>query len=304
MLGQCHTLFVVRTRQHEGFACLAEVRQQHNVLHVLGSEALLATDVEQGAHAAHAILVQTDAVGCIAHELRVGQCFGSSQSLAVCSVVTFQQVNCLHLVLVGVDDTGGSTFQVSESNFTDHVVDGAHDERIQLHGHGVFNTSHQHRNETIQLRGIAEGFLDLEFSKRHRDFKGDLRVEELGRHLGFVEHVRRVVRTVSQVPRFVLAGSRHFRTDLLQNRTVFPRIHKHGRYATGIQAVDENHLADVVHQSLDVTVNSTGSEDFLADVDDVGQVFFEYCGFANHLFDHGIDEGVKLCNLHFDVLRK
>ena len=273
----------------------AELGEHHDVLKVLGSEPLLAALVEESAHAGQAIDMEGHLIRSIPDKIRVGDGIGSGETLAVAGVEAGKKVDCPRIARAG-DGPGGVVGRIA--GFEDHVVDSAHDKSVHTHGHCLVHLIEEHGDEGVELSRAGEGLLHLALGDGAVDLEGRHLVEELGLGLGLMEDVGVVGGAVCQLPGLVLDGLGHFRTDFLHDGAVLPRITQDGRGGALVRPDDEDHLADMVDERLDVLVEGAGIEDRRADVDDVRQVLIEDDGVADGLLSSRVDELVNLRYFH------
>ena len=112
-------------------------------------------------------------------------------------------------------------------SFSGHIVDGLHNQTIQLYGEGLVNFVENHIDKPHHLGGGTEGGLYLPFSDGVLDLERHAAGEEFGICLGLVKHVGIVRSSVCQLPRLVLSGIRHLAGNLFQNSSVLPAVHQH-----------------------------------------------------------------------------
>lgn len=273
----------------------AELGKHDNVLEVFGCEPLLAALVEEGAHAGQTIDVERHLIRGVADEVGVGHGVGRREILAIAGIEAREKIDRSRITRTS-NSAGRMVGAVA--GLQNHVVDGAHDQSVHTNGHGLIDLVEEHGDEGVELGSAGEGLLHLTLCDGAVDLEGCHLVEELGLSFGLVENVRIIGRAIGQLPRLVLDSHRHFGTDLLHDRAVLPRITQDRRGRTLIRPDDEDHLADVVNEGLDILVESAGVEDRGTDVDDVGQVLVEDDRVADGLLSGRIDELVNLRYFH------
>ena len=116
--------------------------------------------------------------------------------------------------------------------------------------------------------------------------------------VGLVEHVGIVGRTVRQIPAFVLGSHREPGTDLLQNGTVPPVVHKDGGSRAGVGTVDENDLTDVIDEGSDEPVERVGVENRVARIDEAVEIFRDQIVLTEGLGERVVDDLVNLFYFH------
>ena len=263
----------------------SELREHDDVLEVFRGEPLLATLVEQSAHARETIGVEGDLVGGVSDELRLKNSLSSRQGLPVLGIVSGEEVDSA----VGIGALG---------RLDDHVVDGAHNERVVTHRHGLLDLVEDHGDESVELGCAGEGLLHLHLSDGRLDLEGGHLVEELGLGDGLVEDMRIVGLTVNQIPAFILNSLRHLAGDLLNDGAELPCVHEDGRGRTAIGTVNENDLADMVDKGADIGVESIGVEDGSTNVNHVGKILVDNDGIADDFLDCIIYEFMYLFDFH------
>ena len=86
--------------------------------------------------------------------------------------------------------------------------------------------------------------------------------------------------------------------DFLEDAAVLPAVAQQGQHPLVVDAIHENHPADVVDQVSCETV-IIQAENGRADVNHIAQVFIEQRDFAGHLLGNAINQGRNLLYLHF-----
>ena len=276
----------------------AELRQHDDVLEVLGREPLLTTDIEQGAHSGKTVHIQGHSVGGVPDELRVEGRRTGSETLTVLSVESGKKVDSFGTAGAG----DGGTAELGIYGFRNHVVDGTHNEGVVLDRHRLLHFVEKHGDEGIELGGAGERLLHLLFSYGAVDFKGGHLVEELDLSFRLMENVRVVTGAIDELPVLVLDGVGHLAVNFLHNGAELPTIHKNGGRGAAVGSIDENDLANVVDEALDILVESLLVEDSVANVDDIGKVLREYGGIADCFGCGGVDELVDLRYFHDNIL--
>ena len=183
-------------------------------------------------------------------------------------------------------------------SLSNHVVNGAHDQRINLNGHGLINSIVNHADKAVKLRSVRKALLDLHFGERHRHFKSDLAVEELSRHFRLVENIGVIRLAICQLPRTVFGSIRNVSLNLLDHRAKLPRIHHNRRNIAGVRTIDENHLADMIHKGLHIIVNTGSIENLLTNVNHVGQILSDNISLAKDFTSNLIHKVFNLNNSH------
>ena len=290
-IGQLGVLVMesVRLKIHVSRGC--ELGQHDDMLEILRGESLLAADVEMSAHAGETVGVQADLVGGETDEL--GGVNGLSRG---------QRSSGADLVVVQGQEVDGTGAVAVLDGLSDHAVDGAHDEGIVAHGHGLLDLVEDHGDKGVELGGAGEGLLHLHLGDGRLDLEGGHLVEELGLGHGLVEDMRIVGLTIHQIPALVLHGLGHLAGDLLDHRAVLPFVHEDGRSGAAICAVDKNDLADVVDERTHVGVEGLAVEDGCANVNDVGEVFLQKNGIADGFLDCAVHELIYLLDFHEFIL--
>lgn len=271
-----------------------ELREHDDVLKVARCKPLLAADVEQGGHSGETVNVQTDGVRSVADEIRVEDCRGCAEVLVVLGVKPSEKIDRARAACAS-DSTARVLIVHGLDN---HVVDGAHDETVHLHCEGLLNLIEKHGDECVELSGAREALLDLTLSNGAVNLEGRHLVEELGFDLRRMEDVGVVACAVSEFPILVLGGDGHLGSDFLNNRAVLPSVTKDRGGRTAIGAVDENHLANVVHKGLDVLIEGGRVENRSSNINHIGEVFVQNSRVAEELACRGIYEFGYLFNFH------
>ena len=292
---QLGVLVVERVGLEEHVRGGAELGEHHDMLEILRREPLLAALVEEGAHARQTIDMKGHLIRGIADEVGVGNGIGGAEIFAVAGIEAGEKVDRSRVARAG-NGPGGVVGAVP--GLKDHVVDGAHHKAVHANRHGLIDLVEQHGDERVELGGAGEGLLHLTLGDRAVDLEGSHLVKELGLGLGLMENVGVVGRTVRKLPRLVFNGHGHFGADFLHDRAVLPRIAQDRRSRALIRPDDEDHLADVIDEGLDVFVERRGVENRRADVDDVGQVLIEDDRVADGLLGGRVDELIDLRYFH------
>lgn len=272
----------------------AELGQHNHVLEVLRGESLHTAHVEQSGHARQPVDVERHVIGSVADEIGIENRRARGQVLAVLLVKAIQQVDGSGIASASV---GTAAVHVVEG-LTHHVVDGSHDEVVEGDGHGLLDLVQKHGQERVELGSGGEGLIQRLLLYGPLDLERGHFVEELDVHVRLMEHVGIVGGAVGEIPALVLGCGGKAGTDLLQNGAVAPIVHEDGGSAAGVGAVDEDHLADVVDQRPNKTVESVGIEDGVACVHDALQVFGDEVVAAKGLGERFIDDLINLFYFH------
>ena len=271
-----------------------ELGQHDHMLEVFRSKPLHTAHVEQRGHARQTVDGERHVVGRVTDKVGVENGLSRSQALAVLVIEAIQQVDSSGVARTAV---GAAAVHVVEG-LTHHVVDGSHDEIVESHGHRLLNLIEEHGQKGIELSGGGKGLIQGLLLDRPLDLERGHLVEELDVHVRLVEHVGIVGSTVSEIPALIFGGLRKSGADLLKDGTEAPIIHKDGGSATGIGAVNEDHLADMVDEGTDKPVKRIGVEDGVTGIDDALQVFGDKIIFAEGLDERVIDDLVNLFYFH------
>ena len=266
-----------------------EVRQHDNIQHVSRCETFLTANVEQCGNFAQTVNVQAHLERSIADKLLVSECLVSGQSSALLSVVLIQKIyssdtsltsshNCLRTLVI----------QVIVDSFSNHVINGTHNQRVHLDGHRLLNSVVKHGQETVKLCRIGKTLLYLQLSERHRHLKSNLAVEELSGNNWLVENVLVIGFTVLQIPAIILTCLRNICRNLLQHTAKLPAVHQHGRNIAAIHTVNENDLTNVVYQRPHIAVNAGTVKNFLTNINNICQIFCNQIFLTSNLFSYGI----------------
>ena len=272
----------------------AELGQHNNVLEVLRREPLHAAHVEQRRHARQTVDGERHVICGVTDEIGIEDRVTRSQALSVLLIEAIQKIDRSGVARASV---GATAVHVVEG-LAHHVVDGPHDEIVEGDGHGLLNLIEEHGQECVELGSGGEGLIQRLLLYGPLDLERGHLVEELDVHVGLVEHVGIVGGAVGEIPALVLCGGGEAGADLLQNGAVAPIIHEDGRSAAGVRAVDEDHLADVVDERANETVEGVGVENGVAGIHDALQVLGDEIIAAESLGERFIDDLVNLFYFH------
>lgn len=272
----------------------AELGQHDNVLEVLRGESLHTAHVEQSRHACQPVDGESHVICGVTNEVGIEDRRARSKILAVLLVEAIQEIDGSGVAGTGV---GSAAVHVVEG-LTHHVVDGSHDEVVERNRHGLLNLIEEHGQKRVELGSGGEGLIQGLLLHGPLDLERGHLVEELDVHVGLVEHVGIVGSAVGEIPALILGGGGETGADLLQNRAVAPIVHEDGGSASGVGAVDEDHLADVVDQRPDETVKGVGVEDGIAGIHDALQVLGDEVVAAKGLGERFIYDLVNLFYFH------
>ena len=293
-VGELGVLIMERVGLEEDVGGGPELGEHDDVLEIFRGKPLHAADVEQGAHASETVDAEGHLICGVPDEVRIEDSLSRRETLAVLSVETVQKVNAPSVAGPGV---GAAGVHVVEG-LAHHVVDGTHDKIVEGDGHALLNLIEKHREKAIELGGGGEGLIQGLLLNGTLDLERGHLVEELDVHVGLVEHVRIVGSAVGEIPTLILSGGGEPGADLLQNRAITPIVHEDRRRATGIGAVDEDHLTDVVDQGADEAVEGIGIEDRIASIDDALKVFRDEVVLTEGLGEGVVDDLINLFYFH------
>ena len=133
----------------------AEIRVHDNMLKIARAEPLHAANVEQGRHPGHTTDSDGHLVGGIANEVGVDNSVRRRERLGILLIETIQQVDAPGVARTGI---GTAAVHIIE-RLGHHVVDGAHDEIIEGHRHGLLDLVEKHGEEAVELGGRGEGLI-------------------------------------------------------------------------------------------------------------------------------------------------
>ena len=221
---QSNKFLVESITLQERIATSNKIGQQYDMQIITRSEAFLATYIEQGRNLAESILVNINGVAGESDKVLVSDSLVSSQSSTITLVIQIQQVNSLNTRLFGIIIIN-NTSVISQYGFTNHVINGTHNQGINLNSHGLFNTVVQHGQESVKLVSVAERFLDLLFSKGHSNLESGLAIKELSRNSRLIKNILLVLMLVGKLPTLILRGYWQVAGNFFQYRTELPTVH-------------------------------------------------------------------------------
>ena len=296
LLGLLETSVLVMERVglEENIRGGAEVGVHDNMLEIARAESLHAADIEQGGHSGHTTDSDGHLVGGIANEVGIEDGIRRREGLGVLLVETIQQVDAPRVTSSSI---GAAAVHGVES-LCHHVVDGAHDEVVKGNRHGFLNLVEKHGQEAIELGSAGERLIQRLLLHGALHLKRGHLVEELGVHVGLVEHIGIVGSAIGEIPALILGGGGEARADLLQNGAVAPIVHHNRRSGARVGSVNEHNLANVVDEGADEAVERVGVENLVASVHDAVEVLGDQVVLTKSLDKRGVDDFVNLFYFH------
>ena len=272
----------------------AELVEHDDMLEVFGRETRLPADVEQGGHPGQTTGNQRDVVGGVADEVRIEDCLGSRETLAVLLIEAVEKIDCL-----GGAGAGNSTAGVGAVHgFNGHIVDGAHDEVVGGNRQRLLNLVEKHGDKGVELGGAGKALLHLPLGDRAVDLESGHLVEEFRLGPRRVEDVGVVGSPILQFPALVLSSLGKLGADFFDHGAVLPRIHQNTGSRAAVRPIDKDDAADVVDERLDESVESAGVENVVAHIDNIGEILLQDRLGADGFGERGIDELIYLFDFH------
>lgn len=272
----------------------AEISVHNDMLEIARAEPLHPADVEQSGHSGHTADGDCHLIGGVTDEVGIDNCIRRGEGLAVLLIKAIQQVDAPGVACAGVR-TG--VVHVVE-RLGHHVVDGTHDEVVKGNRHAFLDLIEKHGQEAVELGSAGERLVQGLLLDRPLDLERRHLVEELDIDVGLMEHVGIVGRTIRQIPAFVLGSHRQTGTDLLQNGTVPPVVHKDGGGGAGVGTIDKDDFADVVDEGSDKAIKRVRVENRVACIDDAVEILGDQIAFTECFGERVVDDLVNLFYFH------